>query len=141
MFVRLSSQSLPVSLMASVTRPLPSAGKDHPSMRVIHAPLLALGLALGMTATALAEDVACRFKADTDRTDVTIVAKGEPRWSGTIEKNETRTISIPEGPFTIHSKVYNPNLNTQGDVRTDAHTKMCREQVALSVPLFPEGSH
>ncbi len=86
----------------------------------------------------LAEDVACRFKADTDRTEVTIVYKGEPRWRGTLDKNQVQTVPIPEGPFTVHSKVFNPNLQTQGAVRTDAHTKMCRDDVALSVPLFPD---
>jgi hypothetical protein len=107
----------------------------------MHALRYAAGLCtvlLAPVSTALAEDVHCRFKAETDRTEVTIVYKGEPRWTGTIEKGRVATVSIPEGPFIVHSKVFNPNLQTQGDVRTDAHTNMCGKEVALSVPLFPD---
>lgn len=56
--------------------------------------------------------------------------------AGTIDKLQTKTISIPEGPFTVISKSYNPNLKMTEDVRTETHTRQCLEHVALAVPLF-----
>ena len=95
-------------------------------------------LAAGAAGTAFAEEVSCRFKAETDRTEIAVVWDGHTGWSGTIDKGGSKEIAIREGPFTVLSKVYNPNLKTKEDIRTQAHTRMCREQVALSVPLFPD---
>jgi hypothetical protein len=99
---------------------------------------IAVLLSAGTAGTAFADEVSCRFKAETDRAELTIVWDGKTGWSGTIERGDSQTVSIREGPFTVLSKVYNPNLKTKEDVRTQAHTRMCREQTALSVPLFPE---
>lgn len=82
------------------------------------------------------QEVPCRLEAKTDRTEVDILSNGQTHWSGAIERHETKTILIPEGTFTVVSKIYNPNLKTEEDIRADAHTSMCRRQVALSVPLF-----
>jgi hypothetical protein len=97
-----------------------------------------LALAVGVAETADAGDVSCRFKAETDRTEIAVVWDGHTGWSGTIDKGDSKEVQIREGPFTVLSKVYNPNLKTKEDVRTQAHTQMCRDQVALSVPLFPD---
>ena len=55
-----------------------------------------------------------------------------------MDKAQTKTISVPEGPFTVISKVYNQNLKAQEDVRTEAHTRQCRNDAALAVPLFQD---
>ncbi len=98
--------------------------------------LIMTGVAIGAGERLSGKEVPCQLEATMDRTEVNILSNGKTHWSGAIEKNETKTVLIPEGPFTVVSKVYNPNLKTQEDIRTDAHTRMCREQVALSVPLF-----
>jgi len=102
------------------------------------AAMVAISSFVGVVGAAVAADVPCRFKAETERTEVTIVANGKTWWKGTLDKQETKTVAIPDGPFTVLSRVYNPNLQTHGDVRAEAHTRMCREQVALSVPLFSD---
>lgn len=114
----------------------------HPGASFLAVPLAFAGILLSaLVSPVLAAEVSCRFKAETERTDVTIVSQGQRRWSGTVEKDKIATVSIPEGAFTVHSKVFNPNLQTKGDIRTEAHTKMCRDDVALSVPLFPDDIH
>lgn len=87
---------------------------------------------------ALASDVPCQFKATSDTTEIHVVANGKMLWAGPIEKLRTKTISIPEGPFTVISKVYNENLKTMEDVRTDTHTRQCQDNAVLAVPLFPD---
>ena len=87
---------------------------------------------------ALASDVSCQFKATSDTTEIHVVANGKMLWAGPIEKLQTKTISIPEGPFTVISKVYNENLKTMEDVRTDTHTRQCQDNAVLAVPLFPD---
>jgi hypothetical protein len=87
--------------------------------------------------TTLAADVQCRFKAESETTEVHIMKDGKTQWAGSIEKLETKVIPIPEGPFTVISRVYNPNLKNKEDVRSDSHTRLCREQT-LTVPLFSE---
>jgi hypothetical protein len=52
----------------------------------------------------------------------------------------TKMVSIPEGPFKVISKVYNENLKTPEDIRTDTHTRQCRENTVLNVPLFQDSS-
>ena len=85
-----------------------------------------------------ASEVSCQFKAATDTTEIHVVANGKTLWEGPIEKSQTKSISIPEGPFTVISKVYNENLKTQGDVRAESHTRQCRDNAVLSVPLFQD---
>ena len=99
--------------------------------------LLLTGATIGVCDTLFAADVQCRFKAESETTEIHIVLDGKTLWAGTIEKLETKAISIPEGPFTVISKVYNPNLKAKGDVRSDSHTQICRDQT-LIVPLFYE---
>ncbi len=61
---------------------------------------------------AFSADLACRFKTDTDPVEVQVFLGGKEHWRDKIQKGEIRTVSIPEGSFTIISKVYNPNLKT-----------------------------
>jgi hypothetical protein len=89
---------------------------------------------------ALASDVPCQFKATTDTTEIHVIANGKTLWTGPIEKLQTKTVSIPEGPFTVISKVYNENLKTAEDIRTDTHTRQCRDNTVLTVPLFQDSS-
>jgi hypothetical protein len=84
---------------------------------------------------ALATDVPCNFMA-VETTEIHILANGKTLWTGSIEKPHTKTVAIPDGPFTVISKVYNPNLKMNEDVRTDMHTRQCRENATLAVPLF-----
>ena len=100
--------------------------------------LLSSFLASTLPKTADASEISCRFKAATDRTEIDVVANGKTLWTGPIEKSQTKTVSIPEGPFTVISKVYNENLKTQGDVRAESHTRQCRDNAVLSVPLFQD---
>lgn len=88
--------------------------------------------------SALASEVDCRFRAEVETAQIEVVADGKSRWAGTIEKNQTKTIAIPDGPFSVISKLYNPNLKTTEDLRTDTHTRLCREQKVLKVPMFSE---
>jgi hypothetical protein len=88
--------------------------------------------------TAFASDVPCQFKAATDTTEVHVLANGKTLWAGPIEKLQTRTVSIPEGAFTVISKVYNENMKTKEDVRTETHTRQCRDNAVLTVPLFQD---
>ena len=96
-----------------------------------------LATVLGVTSTTLAADVHCRLKAETEATEVHVLKDGETKWAGSIEKQETKTISMPEGPFTMISKVYNPNLKRKEDIRAELHTRLSEKQT-LIVPLFPE---
>ena len=84
---------------------------------------------------ALAKNVSCQFKA-TETTETHILADGKTLWSGSIEKLQSKEISIPEGSFTVLSKVYNPNLKAKEDIRAEAHTQQCRDSAVLTVPLF-----
>jgi len=86
---------------------------------------------------AFAGDVACRFKA-TETTEIHVLADGKTLWAGSIEQQQTKTVSVPEGPFTVISKVYNQNLKAKEDVRAEAHTRQCRDAAALAVPLFQD---
>lgn len=66
---------------------------------------------------AVAGEVPCHFKAAMETTDIHVLADGKLLWSGSIERTQTKTVSVPEGPFTVVSKVYNQNLKTKEDVR------------------------
>ena len=101
--------------------------------------LLSLGNAV-LPQIALASDVSCQFKATTETTEIHVIANGKTLWTGPVEKLQTKTVSIPEGPFTVISKVYNENLKTTGDIRTDTHTRQCGENTVLTVPLFQDSS-
>ena len=81
-------------------------------------------------------DVSCQFKSDAESVDTKVIVNGKEYWHAMIQKGETKKLVIPEGPFTVVSKVYNPNLKAHEDIRTEAHTRLCTEQVALPVPLF-----
>lgn len=100
--------------------------------------LLSSLLSITFSTTVEASEVSCQFKAATDTTEIHVVANGKTLWAGPIEKSQTKTVSIPEGPFTVISKVYNENLKTQGDVRAESHTRQCRDNAVLSVPLFQD---
>ena len=109
------------------------------TLTVVLGCILLLGLVVSaLPEIALAGDVPCQFKATNDTTEIHVVANGKTVWTGPIEKLQTKTISIPEGPFTVTSKVYNENLKTTGDVRTDTHTRQCRDNAVLAVPLFQD---
>ena len=94
-------------------------------------------VAIALPEIARAGDVPCQFRAGADTTEIHVVTNGETLWTGSIEKLQTKTISIPEGPFTVISKVYNENLKATEDVRTETHTRQCRGAV-LTVPLFQD---
>jgi hypothetical protein len=100
--------------------------------------LLCSGLLLALGEVAVAGDVQCRFKAETETTEVHVLSDGKPLWAGSIEKLQTRAVSVPEGPFTVISKIYNQNLKMKEDVRTEMHTRQCLENATLIVPLFPD---
>jgi hypothetical protein len=109
------------------------------TLTVVSGCILSLGFVVtALPEMALASDVPCQFKATNDTTEVHVVANGKTLWTGSIEKLQTTTLSIPEGPFTVISKVYNENLKTTGDVRTDTHTRQCRDNAVLAVPLFQD---
>lgn len=111
--------------------------KPHsPTLALFFSILLSGLLASSFPMIAGASEVSCQFKAATDKTEIHVVANGKTVWEGPIEKSQTKTVSIPEGPFTVISKVYNENLKTQGDVRAESHTRQCRDNAVLSVPLF-----
>lgn len=90
---------------------------------------------VGFAASAYAGEVSCRFKSQ-ERVDVTIMAGEKTIWSGTLEKAETKPVTIPKGPFTVISKVFNPNLERKGDIRGTSHTNLCKENQVIAVPLF-----
>ena len=92
---------------------------------------------VGITNSALAADVQCRLKAETETTEVHILKDGETKWAGSIEKQDTKTISLPEGPFTRISKFYNPIVKRKEEIRAEVHTQLCQKQT-LTVPLFAE---
>lgn len=100
--------------------------------------IFVFGLVVAAPQISLASDVPCQFKATSDTTEIHVVANGKILWNGSIEKLQTKTVSIPEGPFTVISKIYNENLKTTEDVRTDTHTRQCRDNAVLAVPLFQD---
>lgn len=87
---------------------------------------------------AFAADVPCQFKAPGDTTEIHVLANGAILWAGSIEKLQTKTVSVPEGAFTVISKIYNENLKRKEDVRAEMHTRQCRGNAPFTVPLFPE---
>jgi hypothetical protein len=92
---------------------------------------------VGFATSAVAADVPCIFKAQDDRLDVTILIGTRTIWSGTLGKAETKTLDVPEGAFTVISRVYNPNLDRKEEVRASAHTNQCKQKQPLLLPLFP----
>lgn len=109
------------------------------TIRIILSCIFSYSLLAGtLPRTALASEVPCQFKAATDTTEIHVVANGKTLWAGPIEKLQTRTVSIPEGAFTVISKVYNENMKTREDVRAETHTRQCRDDAVLTVPLFQE---
>jgi hypothetical protein len=108
--------------------------------RLTVVPFLAFlcSLFVALPHTVSANEVSCQFKAATDTTEIHVLANGKTLWTGPIEKQQTKTVSIPEGPFTVISKVYNENLKTKEDVRTETHTRQCRDNAVFSVPLFQD---
>ena len=99
--------------------------------------LSSLVLACALPGMVLAAEVPCKFTA-METIEIHVLADGKMLWAGTIEKAQTNTVSVPEGPFTVISKVYNQNLKTKEDVRAEAHTRLCRNGDALRVPLFQD---
>ena len=69
--------------------------------------VLFVTLPVGIWTTLLAADVQCRFKAESETTEIHVIIDGKPLWKGAIEKFATEAISIPEGPFTVISKLIN----------------------------------
>ena len=90
---------------------------------------------IGFGETVYAAEVSCQFKAQ-DQVDVKILVGENTIWAGTLAKAETKTVAIPEGPFTVMSKVYNPNLERKGEIRGRSHTNLCKESQVFAVPLF-----
>ncbi|MER3423422.1 MAG: hypothetical protein C4293_09525 [Nitrospiraceae bacterium] len=90
----------------------------------------------GFMSSALAADVLCTFKAEDDQVDVAILIGETTIWSGTLMQNGTKTLTIPQGAFTVMSQIYNPNLNRKEEIRSTSHTNMCKENQALPLPLF-----
>ena len=88
--------------------------------------------------TASAGDISCQFRAASDTTEIHVLANGKTLWAGPVEKQQTKTVSIPEGAFTVISKVYNENMKTKEDVRAETHTRQCRDNAVLTVPLFQD---
>lgn len=116
---------------------------SHTSQRWILTSLLLYVFLCSLLATTFsdlvfASDVSCHFKAATETTEIHVLANGKTVWEGSIEKLQTKAIPIPEGPFTVISKVYNQNLKMKEDIRTEMHTRQCQEHAALSVPLFQD---
>ena len=109
------------------------------SYRVAHLSLLVIAAVLGLSTPLLAADVKCQFKAESEATEVHVIKDGQTQWAGSIKKGETKTLSIPEGPFTLISKIYNPNLKTTEDVRAVITTRLCVKQTLL-VPFFPDST-
>ena len=93
---------------------------------------------------AFAGDVACQFKA-METTEIHVLADGKTLWAGSIETQQTKTVSVPEGPFTVISKVYNQNLNAKEDIRAEAHTRhvetLRRSMSRFSRPQGAVGRH
>jgi len=110
--------------------------KMQPSTRL---PLISFCVLLGTVSSepVLAGEVPCNFRA-TETTEVHVLADGKTLWAGSIEKTQTKTVSVPEGPFTVISKIYNQNLKAKEDVRVEVHTRQCRGGAALGVPLFQD---
>ncbi len=104
------------------------------SLRTLTATAIVI-LVIGVQAAGAA-DVPCRFSADSETVDMTVMIAGKEHWHETMKKGESKTVQIPEGPFTVVSKVDNPNLKTKGDIHTDTHTLMCGQNTTISVPLF-----
>ena len=98
--------------------------------------LTSLLFLMGTVMSALA-GIQCLFKA-AETTEVHVLADGKTVWAGPIEKAQTKAVSIPEGPFIVISKVYNPNLKAKEDVRAEAHTRQCLDNSVLSIPLFQD---
>ena len=53
----------------------------------------------------------CLWKAEGERVEFTIVVDEKMIWSGTLAKEETQTINIPERAFTV----CNASLKTMGE--------------------------
>ncbi|HJU06766.1 MAG TPA: hypothetical protein VJ692_16575 [Nitrospiraceae bacterium] len=104
-------------------------------------PLL-LFLVLGMTVltatTTGAAEITCSFKAQGETVELRIVADQQELWSGRLHKDERQTIRVPQGDFTVESRVYNPNLKTKETIVAHVHTKSCQSDRPMAVPLFPE---
>jgi hypothetical protein len=90
---------------------------------------------LGFAASAYAGELPCQFKSE-ERVDMTIMAGEKTIWSGTLEKAQTKTVTIPSGAFTVISQVFNPNLERKDDVRGTSHTNLCKDNKVIAVPLF-----
>ncbi|HKY72015.1 MAG TPA: hypothetical protein VJL88_08865 [Nitrospira sp.] len=101
------------------------------------APFLVIAFLL-TSQRAFGADVSCQFKAPGDTTEIHVLANGTTLWAGPIEKQQTKAVSVPEGPFTVISKIYNENLKRKEDVRAEMHTRQCRNNAPFTVPLFPE---
>lgn len=99
--------------------------------------LFVWGITFAIDTSAHAADVPCLFKSEGERVELTILVDEKVIGSETLARAETTTIAVPEGPFTVLSKVYNPNLETMGDIRAVSHTKACKPAQPISVPLFP----
>ena len=73
------------------------------SSTLVHLLLFSLTVSgiLGVCDALFAADVPCRFKAEMETTEIHILSDGKTLWTGSIEKLQTKTISIPEGPTAI----------------------------------------
>jgi hypothetical protein len=115
-----------------------SVKRSMPDLRTwMVAPFLVMVFLL-TSQKAFAADVPCQFQAPGDTTEIHVLANGAILWAGPVEKLQTKTVSVPEGPFTVISKIYNENLKRKEDVRAEMHTRQCRANAPFTVPLFPE---
>jgi hypothetical protein len=115
---------------------LPHNGKGEVmTIRALMSGMIMTFAILGFAALAYADELSCQFKSQ-ERVDMTIIAGEKTIWSGTLEKAETKTVTIPNGAFTVISKVFNPNLERKGDIRGTAHTNLCKDNRVIAVPLF-----
>ena len=83
-----------------------------------------------------AADTSCTFMAQGEAVEIRIVVDKQVIWDGRVPKDERRTVSIPQGAFTVESQVYNPNLKTKETIRTPIHTESCKADHPIPVPLF-----
>lgn len=99
--------------------------------------LSSIAVACALPGKLFAGDERCNFKA-TETTEAHVLADGKTLWAGPIEKTQTKTVSVPEGPFTVISKVYNQNMKAKEDVRAQMHTRQCKDDAVLALPLFQD---
>ena len=81
-----------------------------------------MAVILFMVEPAFSADIPCRFKANSESVEVQIVVGGKEYWHGTIQRDGTQHVSIPEGPFYPPVEDVQPEFaNLRGCEDGDAH--------------------